>query len=284
MYSRFYDARIVEEMMALSGQLKDFNLLQLLALVQKTGKSGAVTLDHWGQTATVFFHEGRLTKVKDLSRSLAAALLESGRIDRQMYDLLGAELPEKAIALHLSDSGVLSRAEVEEFARRQMVDDLQRLFAWRDGTFTMDLSAVPSDGDIVTSMDLAPLLSRAHARMSEWQGLVDAIPGLDVPLSLVPEPPSAQLSLSRDEWRLVSALAAPVPLAEVARRMGIDEFAVRKLTLKLVTAGLASLPAPAREEPEAKIDTAQPVKKLAAPEPGPVEPPKNGLSRLLRRG
>jgi hypothetical protein len=280
--------------MALTGRLSDFSPLQLLALVQKTGKTGALVLEHWGQTATVYFQDGKLTRVHEPSRSLASALLAAGKIDHEQFERLGAGLSEKAIAMALSDDGVLSREEVEEFVRQSMVEALIPLLTWTDGTFRMELGAAPSEEDIVVPSDMATTLALARAQMAEWTRLMSAIPRLDVPIRLVaePDPASGQIQLTAQEWRLVVALTGELSLLQLAQQLGLDELVVRRIARRLVASGLATLPA----SPPAPLTAASSLAPASQPPrdvpPSAVPPeaereaeqPKGGaLSRFLRR-
>jgi hypothetical protein len=46
--------------MALKGNLRDFNITQLLNLVNLARKTGALTIDGRGKQAKIYFKEGKL--------------------------------------------------------------------------------------------------------------------------------------------------------------------------------------------------------------------------------
>ncbi len=261
--------------MALSGELKDFGLLQLLTLVQVTGKTGALTLQRTGETATVYFDSGQLVKVRangSHSTDLATALHRAGKIGRDQYESITLQAPsEKSLGLLLEDQGLLSRDELATFVADRSVAELFSLLTWAEGSFRMDVDVSPPEDDIHTPVDLTPILEKGRTYLDEWNLLSSTISDLERPLRLMAEPQqhSDEISLTLDEWRLVSSLAANVPLREVAQRLGLDEFAVRQVAYGLISTGLAEV-----AEPE------------LAPLPRfqePIEPEqsKGGLSRLF---
>lgn len=268
--------------MALSGDLKDFGLLQLLTLVQVTRKTGALTLQRSGETATIYFENGQLTRVKppqSRSEGLATALYRAGRIDREQYELISSQAPpsEQAIGLLLVDQGTLSQEEVVKFVRERSLVDLYALLTWPDGTFRFDVNVSSPEEDIVAPTDLGPVLDRGRNYLDEWQLLISYIPDLERPLRLLPEPRQQleEVCLSPAEWRMVANLAGNTPLKEIGQRLALDEFAVRQVAYRLISTGLADVP-----EPEFKPPS--PVKELRQSlEP---EQPKGGtFSRLFGR-
>ncbi len=262
--------------MALSGELKDFGLLQLLTLVQVTGKTGALTLQRSGETSTIYFVNGQLVKVKanaSRSENLATALFRAGKIDRDQYEALSAQSPsEKSLGLLLEDQGLLTRDDLAAFVAEKTAAELFSLLTWSEGTFRMDVDVSPPEDDIVAPTDLAPILEKGHAYLEEWHLLSTTIPDLERPLRLRAEPQQQgeEVSLTIDEWRLISSLAGNVPLREVALRLGLDEFAVRQVAYGLISAGLAEM-----AEPELV-----PVPRFQ--QPVDLEQPKgSGFSRLF---
>lgn len=237
--------------MALSGELKDFGLLQLLTLVQVTGKTGSLTLERPGQTGTIYFEDGLLLRVKTSnshSENLATALFKAGMIDADQRQLVESSAPtsEKAVALLLSDQGVLDREDVIDFVRERSLSDLYMLMTWPDGSFRMDVDTAPPDEDVTAPTKLDPILDKGRNYLNEWQLLNSYIPDLSWPLRLLQQPlqPSQELKLGLAEWRMVVSVAQELPLKEIARRMGLDEFQVRQVAYRLISAGLAEVPQP----------------------------------------
>ena len=234
--------------MALSGELKDFGLLQLLTLIQVTKKTGMLTLQRPGETATVYFENGLLARVKKASDAhsagLAKALHRAGKIDRDQYEAITAQAPtEKAIGLLLEDQAILSRDELAEFMSEMSLSDLFSLLTWTEGVFRLDVDSSLSEDDIVAPTDLTPILEKGRSYLEEWQLLVSSVPDLERPLRLLPEPrlTGEEISLTLPEWRMLATLAANIPLQDVAEKLGLDEFGVRQVAYRLIGAGLAEM-------------------------------------------
>lgn len=237
--------------MALSGDLKDFGLLQLLTLMQVTGKTGSLTLERRGERASIFFKNGELLRVRTLdsrSESLATALLKAGKITRDQHTKVESSAPasEKAAALILSDQDILSREEIIEFVRERSISNLYWLITWLDGSFRMDIDAQPPDEDITVPTDIASVLEKGESYLDEWRILVSRIPQLNRIVRLLPEPQprTEEIRMSLAEWQLMVCLAREVSLAEVADTLGLGEFEIRKVVDGLLNSGLAELSEP----------------------------------------
>lgn len=263
--------------LALNGDLRDFGLLQVLTLVQLTGKTGCLVLEHLGDAAAIYFENGKLTRVKMPSsrfEGLATALHQAGRIDREQYELISSQAPpsDKAVGLLLTDQGLLSREEIVDFVGEKSVADLYKLMTWPDGTFRLEVGAQLPEEDIGSPADLGPIIQEARGFVEEWQRLSSHIPDLNRPLRLLAEPRrrSESIALGLPEWRMVVSLARDVPLAEVARSLGLSEFEVRQVAFRLIDAGLADVPEPEFVPPA-------PIQELVE-----VQQPKAGaLSRIF---
>lgn len=242
--------------MALSGDLKDFGLVQLLTLVRVTNKTGALTLKRSDETATIYFQDGRLTRVKvpdSRSDDLGTALYRAGRIDREQHELIDSQASpsEKLVGLLLADQGILSQEEIVDFVRERSLADLFSLLTWPDGIFRFDTDATPSEDEIIAPTDLGPVLDKATSYMQEWQRLTSYVPDLGhaLRLRLEPKEPMDEIRLSPPEWKLVVALTREVPLREVAKDLGLDDVTTRRLAYQLISSGLADISAAA--EPSA---------------------------------
>lgn len=268
--------------MALSGDLKDFGLLQLLTLVQVTQKSGALTLQRAGETATIYFEGGQLTRVTPpftRSESLATALYKAGKIHREQHEQISVQAPpsEQAIGLLMTELGGITREEIEDFIRNRSLADLYMLLTWPDGVFRFDVGITPPEEDILAPTDLSTVLDKGRNFMEEWQLLVTYVPHLEWPLKLLPEPRQqlSEIRLTAQEWKMVANLVADLPLKEVAKKMSLDEMSIRRLAYRLISAGLADI-----AQPEA-VPQPQPMQM----ESMEMEQAKGGgtLSRLFGR-
>jgi hypothetical protein len=241
----------VHSALALSGDLKDFGLLQLLTLMQVTGKTGSLTLERRGERATIFFKNGELLRVRtpeSRSESLATGLLKAGKITRDQHHTIESSVPasEKAAALFITDQGILSRDEIIEFIREKSISSLYWLITWLEGSFRMDIDANPPDEDITASTNIAAILSKGQSYLDEWRTLAARIPDLDKNIRLLPvhREETAEVRMGLAEWQLVLSLAKEAPLKEVAAALDLDEFQIRKVVYKLLDAGLADLSEP----------------------------------------
>lgn len=230
--------------MSLNGTLEDFSPAGILKVLSGDGRTGAV---RFGGPAgcTVYLHRGQIYFARNAGtdEALATALVRPGRLtaddwgraidgagDRPMVGELLVR--DGAIAPDLLASVVLS----------VVYDPLIELF--RDGTGEFDFEAdtvhwlgpfraFPADA-IVTEV-------RKRVReVDEWSS---TIPSLDVWVEASRTLPgnAAQVTLLREDWELVTALAGPRTIAELAGELGRGTYSTARVVNRLSRSGLVEI-------------------------------------------
>src|SRR5690348_13835436 len=120
--------------MALQGNLKDFNLVQLLNLINLTRKSGKLTIERNKQEANLYFQDGRLlfASVPGQTQPLDQVLLQAGKITPdQASDVTQAgDTTDKGLAVRLVDFGYMSQDDILQQLRNRAIETVYSLFTW----------------------------------------------------------------------------------------------------------------------------------------------------------
>lgn len=182
--------------MALSGNLTDFALDEVLRFIGSAHKSGQLTVEHAGRQGLVWLDNGKV----------AAAKLDD------------ADKP----------------AEV--------VFDLLRL---ADGSFNFDAEATAPSGR-EKAVELDAVLGEAQSMLTEWREVEKVVPSVKTLVALSAKPPEGDIKVDVSQWATICAVGAGGPVAAVAERLGMREFAACKAVKALVDAGLAAV-APASD-------------------------------------
>lgn len=256
--------------MALRGNLRDFSLLQLLNLVSLAKKTGALTLGEGNGQATVYFREGMLIYVSlDGQASNLCNLLERvGKINEAQSSLLPQEArSDKEWGLLLINTGLINRADIIEAIRRHTLETVYRLFTWTEATFLFEPNVLPSDDKITVPLHLENVILEGSLRVGEWKRLEKELPDLGMALRFTthPEVRMKRITLSPDEWRVVSSIDPSRTIQEIAQAHRLADFQIRKIVYGLLSAGLVELvprakPILAAPPPEEKVAPA-PVRK-----------------------
>jgi hypothetical protein len=256
--------------MALKGNLKDFSTTQLLNLVHLARKTGALTIQVQPGGTTLFFREGKLIYAQTSGQDghLASVLQRAGKLTDEQAGIIrsrSGDQTDKELGMLLISSGHVTRADILNSIRSDTLETVYGLFTWVDGSFRFESNQLPSDDAITVSIDLENIILEGSRRLKEWEQLQDELPDLDMALKFT-DRPQAQLrniNLSVDEWHVISYINPRNSIKQIAQRIGMDEFQIRKIVYGLLQAGLVEI-----IEPE------------GAP---PRRPPSDAMAQVISR-
>ncbi len=145
--------------------------------------------------------------------------------------------------------------------------------AWRKGQFIFTAN-VESDRVTVNKSNTS-LMMEAARRLDEWRVLQRKIPSMDaVPFFLPREPGHDQITLSPQEWAIVTKIDGQASIAKLEAATGLPAFDVCKVLYGLVTSGLISM------RPADETASAAPA---AATPPGPSQRTLLALAENVRK-
>lgn len=252
--------------MALKGNLRDFSTTQLLNLIHLARKTGALTIQVPAGVTTLFFREGKLVHATMSGRDghLASVLARAGKLTEEQAKIIRTRSGNKAdkeLGMLLISAGHVSQRDIVNSIRSDVLETVYGLFTWADGMFHFEPNQLPPDDAISVPVDLENIILEGSRRVKEWERLQDELPDLDMALKFT-DRPQAQLrniNLSVDEWRVISYINPRNSIKQIAQRIGMDEFQIRKLIYGLLQAGLVEMlqpeGAPPRRPPSPAMET-----------------------------
>ncbi|MCJ7755395.1 MAG: DUF4388 domain-containing protein [Thermoanaerobaculales bacterium] len=111
---------------------------------------------------------------------------------------------------------------------------------WSEGTFSFDPGK--ESGTVTIHMSNASLMMEAARRLDEWRVLSRKIPSLDlVPYFTSREQGADQVTLSPQEWILVTRIDGERSIEGIAAELKWAPFDVSKLLFGMITTGLVAL-------------------------------------------
>jgi hypothetical protein len=136
------------------------------------------------------------------------------------------------------EEGKVAAAHLDEADEpAEVVFDLLRL---DDGKFSFNADVDrPEGGSEVTELDA--VLNQAHAMLDEWREVEKVVPSIKTLVALSATPPGGDIRIDTSQWATICAVGAGGPVASVADRLGMREFAACKAVKALVDAGLAAV-------------------------------------------
>lgn len=230
--------------MTLNGTLEDYSPAGILRVLSSDGRTGAVRFD--GEAGcTVYLHRGQLYFARDerTDGALATALVRPGRLtaddwaraidgagDRPMVgELLVRDV---AIEPDLLASVVLSI----------VYDPLISLFRASDGDFEFEPDTVHWLGPF-RAFPVEAIVTEVRRRVREADEWGRLMPTLDVWVDARRTLPgnSAQVTLLREDWELVTALVGPRTIDELAAELGRGRYSTARVVYRLSKAGLVDV-------------------------------------------
>ncbi len=224
--------------MSLTGALEAFPLPEVLRLLARSSKSGALRIDAADLQGRLYLADGFLTYATTRhEEDLAADLVTAGLIDSQDWVLV--ERREKNVAEVLSESA--TEQQLTDLLTDQIADVIFRLVRRTDGSFEFSESVGPRY-DTGVRIDVDGCIAEAAERNIRWTEIESVIPAITFHLRMVPDlTDRAEVSLPATTWQILAALHGEGSIEEVARRLGMTDFAVGQVMAGLVRDGLLEI-------------------------------------------
>jgi len=267
--------------MALKGNLRDFTITQLLNLVNLARKTGTLIIEGPSDVVWVNFREGKLAyaQIGQEDNSLAAVLHRSNKVSKAQYNVLksrAAHVSDKELGILLINAGYVNQEDVISSLQQYVMGVIRRLYTWAEGYFRFDTDLLAPENRICVRIDLENLIIEGSRQIREWEHLQEEIPSLDMALKFSDRPGAniRNVSLSVDEWRVVSYINPKNSIRQIARATKMNDLEIRRVIYSLLQAGLVEIVRPVGITPP------------AAPRPIPAankEAQKSLVNRLISR-
>jgi len=256
-----------------SGQLHDFQLVELVQAMGIGGSSGALHLTRAdGRRGIIYFLDGALTWCREYDSqalTLGAVLQQLGLVsaaeleeqfNRNVTDPFGDLMGQQLVERH-----IVAAAQLDEALRFQLLWSVREMSLWAEGAY-----------NFVNSEEPPPRASSQHIGMDkaaleivryqyEWNDLLQWLPdGMHTQLRMGLEPPANyQLLFSAEVWRVITRVNAFQTPRRIATALRRTEMELARLLAPLVRDGLLyasvgehsmGLPAVARYNSAQEVD------------------------------
>ncbi len=227
----------------LSGNLKEFGLVEILQIVELGSMTGAIHLKQSaGRMGILYFNEGKLANTSELDPGALAlgdvlqqlSMTTYQHIEeayaQQLQDPLGKRIGERLVMM-----GVISEQQLREALRTKALWTARELSLWQDGTYEFIASSKVQKllpyGESSLDIEVMRITMEMIRYGDEWQELHPYLPqGMRTTLQLAPTIPYTMrfdmrslelfthVNLYRRVRRIASALRRPE--MDVARELG----------------------------------------------------------------
>lgn len=224
--------------MSLTGALDAFPLPEVLRLLARSNKTGALRVDAADLHGRIYLTEGSPTYATTRrEEDLADDLVGAGLIDSQDWVLV--ERREKSVVEVLKEE--VDPEQLTSFVADQVSDVIFRLLRRVDGNFEFSETVAPRFPTGVT-LDIDAAINEAERRIAQWADIEEVIPGVGFHLRMVPDlPETEEISIPAPTWKVLAAMHGEGSIEEVARRLGQTDFAVAQVMARLAREGLLEI-------------------------------------------
>lgn len=234
--------------MSLSGNLKTVSfpdILQLLATGKKTGILECKTTTRQKEVA---FKDGNIVYASSVNTAedlLGNMLLKRGKISKS--DL------ERAIKLHqqtgrqlgttLIDMGLFDKNEIGHCLKLQIEEIVYNLFSWQEGDFVFHEGGAPKNAPFLVELATMNVIMEGTRRIDEWLEIQKVLPKDDVLLQIskAPKVNREELTISMDEFRLLSVINGERTLPDLINVSPVGEFVTCRALYRLIVNGLVEV-------------------------------------------
>jgi hypothetical protein len=224
-----------------------FSIAEILDLLGFQRASGKIQITGGIESFSLFIDRGRILAAMSSLRTLRLGhlLLQRGAVEPVfLHDVLYGRrsLPGgRALGAALIEEGAVTRVELIETVREQIVEVLARLISIEDATVLMIADAPLPDGIEVVEFDTAQLIAEAHGRHAQRaaiRAMQRLLPAHDVEMTLSVQLALVSYLLSDAELLIALQLdRCDMTLDDLGTALPLDPMSLKRAVITLIERG-----------------------------------------------
>lgn len=155
----------------------------------------------------------------------------TGRLDLDGTSIFGGRVRAR---FYIEDSRIVLVEVGSGTAYSSLVD----LFSLREGSFSFASGETAKTQD--QSVPVADIVLQVTAALDEWNSMRQRLGSLDAVYSLRADGAAKDLTLTREQWQVMTCVDGKTSIREIARKTGQGSVAVSKALYGFIEAGLAA--------------------------------------------
>lgn len=232
----------------LTGDLHEFNVVEVLGLLGRCRRPGALLVEGEG-TGVIYCGGGDVTfATTQAQATVGDVLVAQGYLDADDWSTaLASTDPRHAVADTLAMRGT-DPVRLSRLLRTHTEEAVFELGLWRSGTFRFEAGVDHSLADTFR-FPVEPLLRSVGARVGQWDLWLER---LQSPSHLVAAAPGdddgEDVVLSRTQFRILTTVARPRSLTALAEELGRSLYDTAGQVIELLDRGLVAIEQPVPDE------------------------------------
>jgi hypothetical protein len=262
--------------MILKGELDDFNIGQLLNVINLAQKTGTLRLfgeeaihvpafvgmiqaypeEVHGRQAEVYFRSGTVLSAATTHtrNDLVSVLRRTGKLnDRQMETIRERYkgLNDKRMAVQLIAGKYVSKDDITDAIRKHTIDIIHEVINWDRRHFEFVPDLPDFDDTVVVQINPDKIISTATRYVHERRQLEAQLPDLNQGLQFRDAAPDRlqNLTLTTEEWRVLGYVNPRNSLQAIGKACNVTNTELRRIVLRLREAGIIEFIEPPKTVP-----------------------------------
>lgn len=215
--------------MSFRGELREFELPDILQLIASQQKAGWLKVISRGRCQFVFFRDGRITSTKnpaDEIDPLETYIFRRGYLSDDQADRVAAVRRRSGLDIQdvLQKEGFFTAEEIQEIFESMVEQDIFELMSIRSGQYEFETEERPAplpEGTLCA--EIGPILMEGARKADEVNEMRRSLGPEDGVLVLTPTGREAD-SLSPDEAAVVALINGVRPIDAVIEECGLDRY------------------------------------------------------------
>lgn len=218
----------------------------LMYSILREKDTGVLTLT--GETAekSVYIQSGRpvFATSNDREDRLGQIFFKAGAVS--LENLLTAversRSEKKRLGTVLVEMGLIQPRDLVNGVLTQVRNIICSLFPWTRGRYRYVPGPLPTDEMITLKLSAGNMILEGIRRVESWERIWEAVGDLDTEYRAASgmEDLSRDLSLSLEEWTLLSHCERPIPLRAICQASTLPDFEICRLLWALLTLGIVT--------------------------------------------
>ncbi len=239
--------------MPLAGTFRQYSLPDVLEVIESGRRSGRMVATGAARVAHIYFADGHWVHAERLGMglSLAEQLVQAGLVHpthiSQTFNLRMEDtitLPDDQLVRMLTSSGLLTLDQLRDWATTDAVSMLAYMLTWTDGEFSFEDGIPAPAGELVLPLPLGQLVTRALQATRSSAPVPEVIPlspEIVIAFNDIDADSEEAIQVTRDQWRVLSAVNGQTPLWSIADALSEQESVVLHVGAELVALELACI-------------------------------------------
>jgi Tfp pilus assembly protein PilF len=239
----------------LKGRIKDHSLASLLVHLNRSRKTGALSLSTPSFTKKIYLNAGDAIFASSTYEDdrLGEMLLKADKITVEQYDR-SVELlksARKRLGAILVDLGYITPKDLFWGVKYQVKEIILSMFQLAEADYDFGEGTIPRQEVITLRMSMGNLIYEGVRRIDNWTRIRNEMPDTESVLTLSSDPLSLfqDVELSAPDKKVLSLIDGKATIREVIEHSGLGSFVALKILYVLWSIGIAELRATVPDEP-----------------------------------